>query len=35
MGKDIYDLCVQKLLEKENDILTNCVNIPRFGKGDY
>lgn len=35
MGKDNYDLCVQELLGKENDILKNLREYARFGKGDY
>ena len=35
MGCDKYDLCVQELLGKENDILKSLREYARFGKGDY
>lgn len=35
VGKDKYDLCVQELLGKENDILKNLREYARFGKGKY
>lgn len=35
MGRDKYDLCVQELLGKENDILKLLREYARFGKGEY
>lgn len=35
MGRDKYDLCVQELLGKENDVLKLLREYARFDKGDY
>ena len=35
MDSDKYDLCVQELLGKENDVLKLLREYARFGKGDY
>lgn len=35
VGKDNYDLCVQELLGKENDILKRLREYARYGNGEY
>lgn len=35
VGKENYDLCVQELLGKENDILKELREYARYGNGNY